>query len=96
VTIPGSRVELIAYIDHLAETAGDPKIRLNRRPDVRPPIIATFPDPDHSTGEERWLTFGLSSPGRLLVVSHTEHRLKVRLISARPATRRERKIYEEG
>jgi len=60
------------------------------------PLAITFPDPDHGAGEERWLTFGLSSPGRLLVVSHTEHRLKVRLISARPATRRERKIYEEG
>ena len=60
------------------------------------PLASTFPDPDHGAGEERWLTFGLSSPGRLLVVSHTERRLKVRLISARPATRRERKIYEEG
>ena len=60
------------------------------------PLAITFPDPDHSTGEERWLTFGLSSRGRLLAVSHSEHRLKVRLISARLATRHERKIYEEG
>jgi len=60
------------------------------------PLAITFPDPDHAAGEERWLTFGISSPGRLLVVSHTERRLKVRLISARSATRRERKIYEEG
>jgi len=34
------------------------------------PLAATGSDPDHSKGEERWVTFGMSSAGRLLVVSH--------------------------
>ena len=59
-------------------------------------LAITFDDPDHSEGESRLLTFGLSEQGRLLVVSHTERRGVVRLISARRATRAERKIYEEG
>ncbi|HKI05308.1 MAG TPA: BrnT family toxin [Thermoanaerobaculia bacterium] len=60
------------------------------------PLAITFSDPDHSFGERRSLTFGSSSGGRLLVVCHTGRRTKVRLISARLATRHERKIYEEG
>jgi len=59
------------------------------------PLAVTFKDPDHSTGEERFLTFGLSRFDRLLVVSHAERSGKVRIISARPLTRRERRIYEE-
>ena len=59
-------------------------------------LAITFDDPDHSEGESRLLTFGLSEQGRLLVVSHTERRSDVRIISARRATRAERKIYEEG
>lgn len=55
----------------------------------------TFADPDHSAGEARWLTFGMSGKGRVLAVIHTERRGKIRLISARVATRHERKIYEE-
>ncbi|HEX6901965.1 MAG TPA: BrnT family toxin [Thermoanaerobaculia bacterium] len=60
------------------------------------PLALTFNDPDHSVGERRSLTFGLSFAGRLLVISHTGRRAKIRLISARTATRHERKIYEEG
>lgn len=59
-------------------------------------LAITFDDPDHSKGESRLLTFGLSEHGRLLVVSHTERGGLVRIISARRATRAERKIYEEG
>jgi uncharacterized protein len=59
-------------------------------------LAITFDDPDHSIGEQRWLTFGFSSAERLLVVSHTERGYKTRVISARVATRHERKIYEEG
>jgi hypothetical protein len=55
----------------------------------------TFADPDHSVGEARWLSFGMSSRGRVLAVIYTERRGKVRLISARVATKNERKIYEE-
>jgi uncharacterized protein len=60
------------------------------------PLAITYPDPDHSIGEERYITFGRSASGRLLVVAHVERNDALRLISARPATRRERKIYEEG
>ena len=60
------------------------------------PLAITYPDPDHSIGEERYITFGRSASGRLLVVAHAERQDVLRLISARPATRRERKIYEEG
>jgi uncharacterized protein len=63
---------------------------------LRDTLAVTGPDPDHSRGEDRFVTFGLSSDGTLLVVSHTEEGDLVRIISARPATRRERRIYEEG
>ena len=59
-------------------------------------LAITFNDPDHSEGESRLLTFGLSGQGRLLVVSHLERRGVLRIISARRATRAERRIYEEG
>ena len=55
----------------------------------------TFPDPDHSVGEMRWLSFGMSGRGRVLAVIYTERRGKIRLVSARVATKHERKIYEE-
>jgi len=58
-------------------------------------LSATARDPDHSRGESRLLTFGMSSTGRILVVSHTDRGAIIRIISARPATRYERKIYEE-
>lgn len=60
------------------------------------PLALTFADPDHSGREERLLTFGLSRHNRLLTVSHTARHPRIRLISARRMTRRERKIYEEG
>ncbi len=60
------------------------------------PLAATAHDPDHSFGEFRMLTFGMSSTGRILAVSHTDRAEAVRIISARPATRYERKIYEQA
>ncbi len=60
------------------------------------PLAVTFPDPDHSTDEQRYLTFGESRFGRLVVVSHVDRRERVRIISARPMTRGEKRIYEEG
>ena len=60
------------------------------------PLAITFFDPGHSDDEDRYLTFGYSAEGRLLVVSHTDRGNCNRIISARVATRRERKIYEEG
>lgn len=54
------------------------------------------PDLGHSVGENRFVTFGLSSKGRVLAVSHTDRGSVIRIISARPATRKEKRIYEEG
>ena len=62
----------------------------------RDPLSQTGEDPDHSVGEERFVTFGVSTDGRLLAVAHTEHGDRIRIISARSATSGERKIYEEG
>jgi uncharacterized protein len=60
------------------------------------PLAITYSDPAHSGDEDRFLTFGLSSEGHLLIVSHTDRGLHTRIISARRATRKERKLYEEG
>lgn len=60
------------------------------------PMAITFHDPEHSESEHRFLTFGLSQSNRPLVVAHTDRDGKVRIISARVITKRERKIYEEG
>jgi uncharacterized DUF497 family protein len=60
------------------------------------PLAITGADPDHSIDEVRWITFGLSSRRRLLAVSHTEEDDMIRIISARAATRPERRLYEEG
>lgn len=58
------------------------------------PLAVTFDDPNHSQSERRLITVGYSSKGQLLVVCHTERRGAVRLISARRATRHERKRHE--
>ena len=61
------------------------------------PLAVTVVDPDHSsTAERRYILVGRSARGRLLVVSHAERDTVIRIISARPATRRERNQYEEG
>lgn len=59
-------------------------------------LSLTGRDPDHSLGEHRFITFGRSAANHVLAVSHTERSGKIRIISARPATRAERRIYEEG
>jgi uncharacterized protein len=60
------------------------------------PLARTIPDPLHSGEEDRFVNLGESRRGRLLVVVFTERGDKLRIISARIATRRERKNYEEG
>jgi len=62
----------------------------------RDPLSQTGRDPDHSLNEERFIVFGLSTSGRLLVVAHVERNDTIRIISARAATASERTIYEEG
>lgn len=59
-------------------------------------LSVTFPDPDHSVGEDRYVIIGMSKFGQLLVVSHTDRGNRTRIISARRATRQERRFYEEG
>jgi hypothetical protein len=59
------------------------------------PLSIVIPDPDHSVDEERFLLVGHTLDGRLVVVAFTERGLRFRLISARLATRHERKTYEE-
>jgi len=60
------------------------------------PLSLTIPDPAHSEIEERFIIVGHSSGGKLLVVVHTERGDNIRIISARRASRRERKQYEEN
>ncbi len=60
------------------------------------PLALTYFDPDHSEDEDRFLTFGQSSAGRLLVVSHTDRGDRTRIISARRMTPKERRVYEQG
>jgi len=59
-------------------------------------LSITIEDPVHSTREHRLVTLGHSAKQRLLVVVHTDRSNRVRLISARIATRHERRKYEEG
>ena len=58
-------------------------------------LSRTIADPDHSDDEQRFVLLGLTFRGRLVVVSHTDRGETVRLISARPATSRERRSYEQ-
>jgi len=60
------------------------------------PFLFTFPDDEHSTNEERFVNIGLSANGRVLILTHTERKGKIRVISCRKATMRERSFYEEG
>jgi uncharacterized DUF497 family protein len=60
------------------------------------PLEVTIPDPDHSVGEARFLSLGLSDSGRLLVVAYTERERKTRLINAREATPKERRDHESA
>jgi len=59
------------------------------------PLGASVRDPDHSLGEDRYITIGLSDRFRLIIVSHADHHDRVRIISARQLTRAEKKTYEE-
>ena len=58
------------------------------------PVARTVADPRHSIGESRYVTLGFTFAGRLLVVAHTARGERVRIITARDATPRERKSYE--
>ncbi|MBW1677402.1 MAG: BrnT family toxin [Deltaproteobacteria bacterium] len=62
---------------------------------LRDPLGITIFDPDHSDEEDRFITFGFSAAGRLLMVAHTERGERIRIISARGLTRAEREAYEQ-
>lgn len=59
------------------------------------PLAVLRSDPEHSEGERRYLVLGMSDQQRLLVVAFAERPPRTRLISARRATRKERRDYEE-
>jgi uncharacterized DUF497 family protein len=59
------------------------------------PLSLTIPDPEHSLSEERYITVGRAFSGKLLVVVHTERGDNICIVSARRASRRERKFYEK-
>jgi len=60
------------------------------------PLSLTIPDPEHSQAEDRFIIIGTSRRQKLLVVVHTERGDNIRIISARRASRKERKSYEES
>src|SRR3990172_5124060 len=60
------------------------------------PMFITFLDEEHSFDEERYITIGLSNKGRLLLVAHSERNDRIRIISARIATKNEEKFYQEA
>ena len=59
------------------------------------PLSISAPDPVHSDDEARYVEIGLSGTDRLLVVAYAMRGHRIRLISSRPATSRERKRYEK-
>jgi hypothetical protein len=59
------------------------------------PLSITIPDPDHAADEERFVIVGMSSERSLLVVVHTIRGERIRLISARSATKHEKRDHEE-
>ncbi len=66
------------------------------RPCLMIRYLRPFPDPKHFVGESRYIIIGISRFGQLLVVAHTDRGEKIRIISARKATRQEKRFYEEG
>jgi uncharacterized DUF497 family protein len=59
------------------------------------PLALTYPDPDHSLMEQRFITVGMSSARRVLIVAHADREANIRIISARKITPQEQKYYEE-
>jgi uncharacterized DUF497 family protein len=60
------------------------------------PLSTTVPDPDHSLEEDRYILIVMSANHRLLMVAHAERGDRIRIMSARELTRREREQYESG
>lgn len=67
----------------------------------RDPHLFSIPDEEHSESDERWITIGLDENGILLVLVYSFNKIvadsaRIRIISARKATKKEAKNYEEG
>jgi len=60
------------------------------------PLSLTIPDPVHSDAENRFITVGVTANFKTLVVVHLDRGERIRIISARNASLRERRTYEEG
>lgn len=60
------------------------------------PFLLTYLDDTHAEQEERFLSIGQSSRGRVLLVVHTDRDGRIRIISSRKATVAERDVYEQG
>ena len=60
------------------------------------PMFITVIDDEHSIDEERYITIGLSSRGRLLMVAHAERVDRIRIVSARRATKKEEQFYAKA
>lgn len=60
------------------------------------PFAITIDDPEHSQDEDRFILLGETSRRMLVVVAHTDRDGRIRIVSARKATPRERRFYEEG
>jgi uncharacterized protein len=59
------------------------------------PLAITYPDPDHSLAERRFITVGMSNAGRVLIGAHADREANIGIVSARKTTQQERKHYEE-
>jgi uncharacterized DUF497 family protein len=59
-------------------------------------LSVTIPDPAHSEGERRFILIGMTATQRLVVVAHTEREDNIRIVNARPATRKETRDYEQA
>ena len=60
------------------------------------PLFITVIDDEHSIDEERFITIGLSSQSQLLILAHTDRGGRIRIISARKATKAEEQFYAEA
>ena len=60
------------------------------------PQFISFLDEEHSAEEERYITIGLSIKSRLIMIAHAEREDRIRIISARKASKNEEKFYNEA
>jgi uncharacterized DUF497 family protein len=60
------------------------------------PMFITFIDDEHSIDEERYITIGLSNLGRLLMLAHADRQDRIRIVSARGATKKEEQFYAKA